>query len=90
MLILFFGFDIFLHVIIGFGSGEAFLYGGHWVFLVPLFIGWLHKSITEKEKKILLYVISFLFLSLIINNIIQITYFINMAIAKFPSVTRMY
>lgn len=90
MLILFFGFDILLHVIIGFGSGEAFLYGGHWVFLVPLFIGWLYKSITEKEKKILLYVISFLFLSLIINNIIQITDFINMAIAKFPSVAIMY
>lgn len=90
MLILFFGFDIFLHVIIGFGSGEAFLYGGHWVFLVPLFVGWLYRFISEKEKKILLYVISFLFLSLIINNIIQITDFINMAIAKFPPIAIVY
>lgn len=77
-------FDIFLHLIIQFGITETHLYSGHWIYVVPLFLGWIYKQISNKIKK--LYVISLTMIAIIciINNSIRISEFINLSINLFP------
>lgn len=77
--------DIFIHVIIRYGLRDGFIYGGHWVFFVPLLFGWLYKSIEEeRNKKILLYSLSGLFFALLLNNMFRLKEFIDLSLIHFP------
>ncbi|WP_221412126.1 MULTISPECIES: DUF6080 domain-containing protein [unclassified Dysgonomonas] len=86
LLVLFFSCDIFLHVILKFGIAEGFLYGGHWVYVVPLFLGWLYKSLSKKTGNIFLLLLSCMFLFLCVNNIYQLINFLTLAIEYYPLV----
>lgn len=36
-----------------YGINDEMIYGGHWVFIVPIFIGWLYKSLSKKHTILL-------------------------------------
>lgn len=38
-------FDAFIHLGLGFGLNEAFIMTGHWIFIIPLAIGYLFKRL---------------------------------------------
>lgn len=86
VLVLFMSVDIFLHIILRFGLYEAFIYGGHWVFLVPLFIGWLYKKLSKEKAFILIVIVSVITAIMFVNNFSWMINFWNYMTVKFPPV----
>lgn len=85
LLVLLVTVDVFIHVFMRFGMGEGFLYGGHWLFFVPLMLGWGYKSIKSDRVRMSLSVfLGILLVVLIGNNIIQLIRFIDLAVECFP------
>lgn len=77
--------DVVIHAVIMYGLRDAFIYGAHWIFLVPLLLGWLYRSIKEKKHKTIFTYISAVFLIfLITNNIIRLYDFIQLSLTNFP------
>lgn len=85
LILSFLAVDIIIHVLIRYGLRDAFIYGGHWVFFVPLLLGWLYRSLEkERYKKFLFYIITGLFIALVINNVIRLKEFIELSLINFP------
>lgn len=81
--------DVVLHGVIQFGIRDAFIYAGHWIFFVPLIIGWGYKSITNlKVRKIANIILGLLLLLMLSNNIIRMIEFIKLSLETFPPYTR--
>ncbi len=53
ILSLYFVIDLFVHVGLGYGMDEAVLFGGHFLFLVPMLIGWLYRKLPKHTYKTL-------------------------------------
>lgn len=80
-----FMFDVFIHVGLRFGLNESFIYGGHWVFLIPLIYGWLYSSLKTKIAiKLFDYFLLIIGITLVINNSIRSFEFIDLASKLFP------
>ena len=86
MLILSFLVDIVIHVVFHFGLYEAFIYGGHWIFVVPLIWGWIYTG-DKNRKRVLFLDAVFVVLGLIIifNNSIKLFDFIQFARHYYPN-----
>ena len=71
--------DIVIHCILKFGLHTSYIYGGHFIFVVPLLIGWLFYGYkgSPKATSFLYVMISVLFFYLIINNIFRMKEFFN-------------
>jgi hypothetical protein len=69
--------DIIIHCIMKFGLHTAYIYGGHFVFVYPLLLGWLFYSYKESPKMLsfLTAVFYVLFVYLITNNYLRMTEF---------------
>ena len=73
LLLSFFGIDVFIHIICGFGIADPYIYCLHWLFIFPLLIGWLYKEIRNKRTKMGLNILLLLLIvSLAVNNIPRI------------------
>ncbi len=48
----FFGFDLLLHVILGFGINEVYIMGAHWLFVLPLAMGYALKASAERRSRL--------------------------------------
>lgn len=80
--------DIIIHGIIRYGIRDAFIYGGHWVFSVPILISWGVKNLKkEKSFNFASILLTCLVLMMIINNGIRLYEFIQIAFNKFPPYT---
>jgi hypothetical protein len=44
--------DMVLHLGLGFGLNEVYLMTAHWIYVMPIAIGYLMKAISGKRKKI--------------------------------------
>lgn len=85
ILILMLAVDVVIHVLIRYGLRDPFIYGGHWVFMVPIFIGWLYTALkNKKSRKYLTILISVLLLVILVNNIYNLVEFINLALEHYP------
>ena len=71
--------DIVIHCILKFGLHTSYIYGGHFIFVVPLLIGWLFYGYKDSPKttSFLYVMISVLFFYLIINNIFRMKEFFD-------------
>jgi len=49
-----FAFDVFLHLILGFGINEVYIMGAHWLFVMPIAIAFLVKAAERSRNFILL------------------------------------
>lgn len=78
-LLLSWGFDIFLLIILKLSLNESFIYGGHFIFVIPLIIGWLFNKLKKSYQYIFNYLLIFFILILIINNGYRIYQFIQLA-----------
>ena len=47
------GFDIVVHFVMGFGLSEMYIMACHWIFIIPIAIAYLMKSLTPSKQKIL-------------------------------------
>lgn len=85
MVVMLLSFDIFLHLILRFGLFDPFIYGGHWLYCVPLLMGWMCKSIkNEHVFKLIFGIVCCMFVALVVNNMVQIYNFTNLATELFP------
>ncbi|WP_294221033.1 DUF6080 domain-containing protein [uncultured Chryseobacterium sp.] len=69
--------DIIIHCIMRFGLHTSFIYGGHFVFVYPLLLGWLFYSYKQSPKILSFLTACFciLFVYLMANNYIRMTEF---------------
>ncbi len=69
--------DVLIHAVLKFGLHTSYIYGGHFIFVVPLMLGWLFYSYKNSPKmlSILTVICSILFFYLVMNNLIRIEEF---------------
>lgn len=79
ILMLSFAFDILIHCILRFGLHTSYIYGGHFIFVVPLLLGWLFYTYrnTPKILSLLFSVLSVCFVFFVINNVLRLQEFFN-------------
>jgi hypothetical protein len=77
ILMISFLFDVIIHCVMRFGLHTSYIYGGHFVFVYPLLIGWLFYSYKSSPKMVsfLLSAVGILFIYLSVNNYIRMTEF---------------
>ena len=49
----YFGFDMMIHLVLGFGINEIFIMAPHWLFVVPLTIAYAFRQAKKNQHKIL-------------------------------------
>lgn len=71
ILALSFLFDIFIHCVLKFGLHTSYIYGGHFIFVVPLLLGWLFYGFRKSAKMQSFLTVSILVLTifLLVNNV---------------------
>ena len=69
--------DIVIHCILKFGLHTSYIYGGHFIFVVPLLIGWLFYSYKNSPKMLsfLFVTVGVLFFYLATNNLLRMEEF---------------
>lgn len=74
-----FFFDIIIHCFMKFGLRISYIYGGHWVFVVPLLIGWLLHSYKDNKKiyNSIVGILGMMTIYIIINNSFRMVQFID-------------
>lgn len=83
--VLFFACDLFIHVIMRYGINEGIIYGGHWIFIVPILIGWLYKKVEGKQAIALNIILVGLTLVIACNNIYRLKEFVDIALEIYPN-----
>ena len=43
--------DVAVHLVGGYGLDEAIIFGGHWVFLVPMALGWFYRVVPRQAYR---------------------------------------
>ncbi len=71
--------DVVIHCVLKFGLHTAYIYGGHFIFVIPLMIGWLFYSYRGSRGvlSVLGTVVAIAALFLISNNIYRMTEFFS-------------
>ncbi|MBB6371467.1 DUF6080 domain-containing protein [Chryseobacterium shigense] len=69
--------DIVIHCIMRFGLHTSYIYGGHFVFVYPLLLGWLFYAYRSKPviTSILMVITGILFVFLLTNNLFRMSDF---------------
>lgn len=77
VLMISFLFDIVIHCIMRFGLHTSYIYGGHFVFVYPLLLGWLFYSYKESPKMLsfLMVIFTLLLVYLLTNNYLRMVEF---------------
>lgn len=61
--------DFIIHIVFRYGMDEAIIFGGHWLFIVPIVIGWLYTNIENiKKGQVVLDIYIWLFILIMLNN----------------------
>lgn len=71
--------DLFIHCVLKFGLHTAYIYGGHFVFVYPLLLGWLFFAYKNSPKiqSILYLTTCVLLVYLVLNNFIRMEEFFD-------------
>ncbi|PXV67526.1 hypothetical protein CLV62_103199 [Dysgonomonas alginatilytica] len=76
--------DIVVHIVLKFGVDEFYLFSGHWLYFIPILLGWLYSKVDRIRSNTLSIILSVMVIILIINNTIQFINFTNLAFELFP------
>ncbi len=71
--------DIVIHCVMRFGLHTSYIYGGHFVFVYPLLLGWLFFAYRSSSKimSFLTLTLAMLFVYLLINNLFRMAEFFS-------------
>lgn len=78
--------DVFIHIIKGYALNEAFIFSGHWVFILPLIIGWGIKKMNKIQLKITIPIIGVLAILFLLNNSIRFVQFAQLVKVHYPPI----
>lgn len=74
----FLGFDLLIHVVLGFGLNEAYIMSAHWLIVVPIAVAYLFRHIASHYLPTLRILIALLTsYMLVYNGMLYIGYLIN-------------
>lgn len=73
LILMYLGIDVIIHFVFGYGMNEAIIFGGHWMFAVPLLLGWLYTRVPVRGYRILDWVILVFLLLTGIQNGLEFT-----------------
>lgn len=74
----FLGFDLLIHVVLGFGLNEAYIMSAHWLFVVPIAVAYLFRHIASHYLPTLRILIALLTsYMLVYNGMLYIGYLIS-------------
>jgi hypothetical protein len=78
ILMLSFFVDIIIHCVLKFGLHTSYIYGGHFIFVVPMMLGWLFFGYKNSPKMLsfLTVFVGILFVFLVANNVYRMEEFI--------------
>ncbi|MCL1942580.1 MAG: DUF6080 domain-containing protein [Candidatus Azobacteroides sp.] len=77
--------DFFLTFIMNFGLFESFIYGGHWVFIIPMLLGWMYHGLkTGRQRVVFDVVMTVMFVALLINNACRMSQIFDFALKYYP------
>ena len=48
LIVSYFCIDLIIHFVFRYGMNEAIIFGGHWLFIIPMLLGWLYVKIPKK------------------------------------------
>lgn len=68
MFFLGFLFDMFIHMVLGFGINEVYIMTAHWAFVVPITIGYLFRNVSGKPRMALRTLVTLTTLFLFVYN----------------------
>ena len=71
-----YGFDLFIHVILGFGLNEVYIMGAHWLFVIPIAMAYLFKAVDGKRLLALRVFTGALALYLLVYNVVLISQYL--------------
>lgn len=80
------GVDFLIHVVLKYNLLEGFIFGGHWIYAIPLILGWLYSSVNLQKQKIISVIVSILLIVMLINNVIKARSLFDLASSMFPPV----
>lgn len=70
LILMYVGIDLIIHFYVRYGMNEAIIFGGHWMFVIPILLGWLYNKLPVRMYRILDWVITgFLILTVITNSL---------------------
>ncbi|MDY6206629.1 MAG: DUF6080 domain-containing protein [Prevotella sp.] len=69
----FFAFDMFIHLLLGFGINEIYIMSPHWAFVFPITIAFLLYNQKGRKQKVLRVLIALLTLFFFIHNLSLLT-----------------
>lgn len=69
LLLLYLSVDIAVNVIGGYGMNEAIIFGGHWVFLWPMLLGWIYHAMQGRKMHMADAVVLILVLVQVVHNL---------------------
>jgi len=84
ILLLSFLVDFLIVVIVKYGLYNSFIFGGHWVFIIPMLLAWIYNVKNETLKKGFDIILTCMLLFLIINNTLKVSEIINFALTYYP------
>ena len=64
-----FAFDMFIHVVLGFGLNEVYIMGAHWLFVMPIAMAYIFKAVDNKKLIFMRGLIGFLTVYLLAYNL---------------------
>ncbi|SIT97052.1 hypothetical protein SAMN05660493_01758 [Epilithonimonas bovis DSM 19482] len=79
-----FAVDLFYLVIMKVGLVESFIYGGRFIFMIPIILAWLYQSLNINFRSYLLFIIAGLTLVVLGNNLVRMLDFVEMAKKIYP------
>lgn len=71
MVMISFFVDVLIHCVLKFGLHTSYIYGGHFIFVVPLILGWLFYAYRNSTKMISIFygILLIVMIYLLLNNI---------------------
>ena len=85
MLILCFAVDLFITGVLKYGISEGFIFGGHWVFIIPMLLGWMYQGLKNNRQKTIFDVVMIgMFVSLLIINAYRLSQIFDFALKYYP------
>jgi hypothetical protein len=77
VVLLWFAFDMLMHLVFGFGINEVYIMTAHWAFIIPISIGFLLKKLPLRQAAAVRYVVAATTVWLLAYNLTILTqYFI--------------
>lgn len=71
LLLMFLGVDAVIHFVFRFGMNEGVLFGGHWLFAVPILIGWFYTKLPVRMYRVLDWIVVLLFFITFTQNCVE-------------------